>query len=69
MITEAYNYLFHCSEYRPDERKWGCYHREDATLYWTGIGPDKYTGRIALGESPEAAWAKIKIINEQTADI
>ena len=69
MVKDAYNYLFHCSEYRSADRRWACFHKDDQSFYWTGPGPDKYgavvDARITYGKSPAEAWAEIELKYEQ----
>ncbi len=70
MVKDAYNYLFHCSEYRSEDRRWACFGRNDQQLYWNGAGPDKYNrmleGKVAYGSSPDDAWKKINIMNAES---
>jgi len=57
-----YKYIYHWSPFRPKERAWACFHRDDEKHYWNGIGPDK-SGlivkqelRIFFGKNPDDAW-------------
>ena len=70
MIRDAYNYLFHCSEYRDADRMWACFHREDESIYWNG-NPNRWgdskQARMAFGSTPEEAWEAVKQLEKENA--
>ena len=72
MIKDAYNYIFHCSDYRSTDTRWACFKRDDESAYWNG-SPNRWGNetktQITMGRTPDEAWQKMKRLNEQTADV